>query len=128
MTSPDFDPLTAMTVVLALLLGPRVAPLASVYVTIFIGSFCGILIGLRKRESSGRLGAVTFCVVGMCLAVFTTVPLSQQLSRWMDGSSGTWFYFPVALMLAAYHQLWLLKLRNLAARLLDAVRKGDSNV
>lgn len=118
--TPDLDPLSAIAVVLAVLVGPTVAPFAAAYTVILFGALVGLFIGLRTRHPSSRLSALGYGTVTMLTALFCTVNISNYLVEhyefFKDGQS--WLFFPVSMCITAYGEVWIMKLRALCGTLI----------
>lgn len=108
-TTPDLDPLSVAITVLAILVGPAIAPYAAAYSIIIFGAVVGMFIGLLSRNPSGRLSAIGYIIVTGSASLFMTVPASNYLTNnfevFKNGSS--WLLFPISFGITAYGELWL---------------------
>lgn len=106
--TPDLDPVSVLVVLLGLLVGPELAPFASAYSVIIIGAFAGVLVGLRRREATTRLGMAGFGFIMMAASIMLTVPLSNVAAKYLPLVSGAnWLFFPVSLAIGAIGDDWL---------------------
>lgn len=106
--TPDLDPVSVLVVMLGLMLGPELAPLASAYSVIIVGAFAGVLVGLRRREPGTRLGAAGFCFVMFAASVLMTVPMSKMLAGYLPRVDGiNWLLFPVSLAIPTIGDDWI---------------------
>lgn len=124
--TPDLDPFSAFIAVFAVLVGPSIAPYAATYSVIFFGSIVGILIGLRSRKPSSRLSAALYMIITFISSLFMTVPLSDYIGQHYSLLNGgnSWLFFPVAMCITAYGELWINYLKSSLIMLIKHVLKG----
>jgi disulfide bond formation protein DsbB len=124
---PDLDPVSVLITLFTALLGPQLAPVASVYLIIFIGAFVGLMIALRRRDPTSRLGALGYSFVTVCTAMVMTVWVSQLVRPYLNQSgtaNGDWLFFPVAMTITAYGEVWMEQSRGLLALVSKIFQRG----
>lgn len=101
----DLSPVALASVLLATFVGPQVLPLASAYLVIGAGAFIGALVGLYRRSPLRPMSSLLFVTVMMSVSVGGTVPLATMIASYFDKPQ-PWFFFPVAVGIAAIGEGW----------------------
>lgn len=83
MENHDLRPISVAATVLAGLLGPKLAVIASAYGIILIGWFAGLLIGFWRFDEVSKRFMLGYTIVTMIVAVGSTVALSSWLAQYV---------------------------------------------
>lgn len=113
----QLDPVSLLLLVFTAILGPQFAPAATVYTIIGLGSFIGLMIGVRRRDPTSRMGTLVYSIVTMTTSIVMTVWISELVGPHLPGGSTEWLYFPISLMTTAYGEVWMEKLQGFTAML-----------
>jgi hypothetical protein len=122
-TDSQVDPVSLLIVVFTSILGAQFAPAATAYSIILMGGFVGLMIGVRRREPTSRLGTLAYSAVTLVTALFMTVFVSQLIGPHLSGGKGEWMYFPVSLMTTAFGEVWMDKLQGVTGMLFGLFSK-----
>lgn len=122
-SQPSVDPVSLLMVVFTMILGPQFAPAATAYSIILMGSFVGLMIGVRRRAPTSRFSTLAYSVVTLTTSLFMTVILAQFLSPHLEPGHADWLYFPISMMTTAFGEVWMEKLQNLTGMLFGLFSK-----
>lgn len=122
-SQPSVDPVSVLLVLFTMLLGPQFAPAATAYSIILMGSFVGIMIGVRRREPTSRIGTLAYSIITLTTSVFMTVFVAQYLGPRLQSSQAEWLYFPVSMMTTAFGEVWMEKLQGLTGTIFGLFSK-----
>lgn len=131
-TAPsDLSPVALVAVILATVVGPQMLPLISAYMVIGAGAFIGALVGLYRRSPQRPMTSVLFVIIMMSLSIGGTVPLATVIADYVNKPQ-PWFFFPVAVTVAAIGDGWTVVLSWVMERGIAVLRQlipgGDKNV
>lgn len=123
----ELDPISVLITVFTALVGPQLAPVASAYMIIFLGALVGLMIGLRRRAPTSKLGVAGYSFVTVVTAIVMSVWMSQLLSSYLPKTgdvTGNWLYFPIAMTTTAYGEIWMAQLKTIVSRMPNPFKKG----
>jgi len=124
-SQPSVDPVSVLMVIFTMILGPQLAPAAAAYSMILLGAFVGLMIGVRRREPTSRIGTLAYSVITLVTSLAMTVFISEFLSPHLPMAQTEWLYFPVSLATTAFGELWMEKLQNFVGTLFGLFSKGQ---
>ena len=124
-SQPSVDPVSVLLVIFTAILGPQFAPAATAYSIIVMGSFVGLMIGVRLRPPTSRFSTLSYSIITMITSLFMTVSVAQFLGPRLNSAQSDWLYFPVAMMTTAFGELWMEKLQTLTGMFLGLFSKGQ---
>lgn len=122
-SQPSVDPVSVLLVIFTMLLGPQFAPAATAYSIILVGSFVGIMIGVRRREPTSRIGTLAYSIITLTTSIFMTVFVSQYIGPRLQSAQAEWLYFPVSMMTTAFGEVWMEKLQGLTGAIFGLLSK-----
>lgn len=105
-TPTETDLIGVVVAVLALFIGPQVAPVLGAYAVIVIGWFAGTLIGLFRREPGSRVGTLLFVVVSLIITLGVTVPAASFVASYLGSVEFKSLLFPIAVAIPAIGEDW----------------------
>lgn len=115
-TTTPIDPVSVVTAVAAVLLGPDVAALAGPYAAIAIASATGAAWALGRRAPTSPAGAALFMARLVLTALLISVSVEAGVNRWLGQTSGHWLLTPIALLVGGIGDDWPIVARWLLSR------------
>lgn len=106
MEQQNLDPVTAMTAIAAMLLGPTLAAIVGPYAVILIAATTGAAWALGRRAQSGRLSAAWYFVRMNATAVLLTVSLATLARTGFGFDEDRWLLAPIALLVGGVGDDW----------------------
>lgn len=104
---PHLDLFSVASMLLALAVGPQIAPALAAYIIIFLGAVIGTLPALKMREPSEKpTSALLFVTVLTSWSVGLTFGVSM-LAQQKFGIGWQWLLFPVSFGISAIGERWL---------------------
>ncbi len=122
-TQPAVDPVSLLLVMFTAILGSQFAPAATAYSIILMGSFVGLMIGVRRRQPTSRFSTLAYSIITVTTSIFMTVFVSQAISPRLEAGNSDWLYFPVSLMTTAFGEIWMEKLQGFTGTLFSLFSK-----
>jgi len=121
--TPQIDPLSLLLIVFTAMLGAQYAPAATVYFVILMGSFVGLMIGVRRRQPTSRFSTLAYSIITLTTSLFMTVFVAQYIGPHLEAGKIDWLYFPISLVTTAFGEVWMEKLQNLTGMLFGLFSK-----
>lgn len=107
MQDPHLDLFSVFSMILAVSVGPQVAPALAAYIVIFLGAIVGTLPALKMREPSDKpTSAILFVTVLTVWSVGITFGASLLIQK-HSGVGWQWLLFPVSFGISALGERWL---------------------
>jgi hypothetical protein len=133
----SLDIMTVLSALLAVLVGPQLAPLLSAYAIIFMGWGVGLIVGLITRPPASRVSTLVYALVSFVVVFVMTAkladavePATSLVSQWVK-LDAPGLLFPIAAILTGVGERWWPVLTWLWKRLAPAslqAQKGSNDV
>lgn len=106
MNNTNLDPVTVMTALATILLGPKLASVIGPYAVILIAATTGAAWALGRRVASGRVTAVWYFVRMNATAVLLTVSIAAIARLFFGLDEDRWLLAPIALLVGGVGDDW----------------------
>lgn len=104
---PDIDlsPYAVGVMALGTFVGPHAAQYVSAYAVILVGWFCGLMIGLWRRDAGARMPVWAYTLFTLLVSVGGTVTIAEALVSYTSMPVSA-LLFPVAAAIPALPDKW----------------------
>lgn len=108
----SLDVMTVLSALLAVLVGPQLAPVLSAYAIIFLGWGIGLIVGLVTRPPVSRVSTLVYAVVSFVVVFVMTAyladavaPATDLVKQWVRLDAKA-LLFPIAAILTGVGERW----------------------
>lgn len=102
----NLDPVSALSAVAAVLLGPAVAEIIGAYAVIVLAATAGAAWSLGSRPPNARWNAVGYFGLICITALLVTVNVADLIGGWLNTEDTRWLLAPIALVIGGVGHAW----------------------
>lgn len=129
--TPPMDVVSVIVAVVAVTLGPELAPYVGAYTVLSLGAGIGAMIAVWRKPPSSRASAAALFVTMAIVSVCTAAPVAQIAINYVYDEAPTgwqWVFFPAALGIAAIGHDWQRIGSALLSGLIDGARRVAAQI